>query len=206
MITEVNHPLVQHKLSLLRDVTTCGKLFRELTSEITLFLAYEALRDLKTDPCTVQTPLAPAHGRRVSQEIVLIPILRAGIGMIEGVAAMVPNLRTGFIGIYRDHDTALPVEYYSKIPEAMPDSVAVVVDPMLATAGSACSAIDAVKRRGYKLIRFVCIVACPQGLSALESRHPDVQVYTAACDDGLNAKKYILPGLGDAGDRLFGTT
>jgi len=205
MFTEVSHPLVQHKLSLLRDVSTGVKLFRELASEITMFLAYEALKDLETEPCSVQTPLAVAQCLRVKQEIVLVPILRAGVGMIEGLTAMVPNLRVGFIGIYRDHATALPVEYYAKVPEPKPDSVAVVVDPMLATAGSAAEAIDILKRRGYRRILFLCIVSCPEGLRALEARHPDVTVFTAACDAGLDERKYILPGLGDAGDRLFGT-
>lgn len=205
MVTEVRHPLVQHKLTLLRDVATGGKLFRELASEITMFLTYEALKDLATEPCTVQTPLSVAHGRRVRQDIVLVPILRAGVGMIEGVTAMVPNLRVGFIGIYRDHETAQPVEYYAKVPDPLPDSVAVVIDPMLATAGSAGEAIAMLKRRGFQRIVFVCIVSCPEGLAALEARHPEVAIFTAACDDGLNERKYILPGLGDAGDRLFGT-
>lgn len=205
MHTEVKHPLVQHKLALLRDVATGGKLFRELSSEITMFLAYEALKDLDTEPYVVQTPLAFARCRRVKNDIVLVPILRAGVGMIEGVTAMVPNVRVGFVGMYRDHETALPVEYYAKIPDPLPDSVAVVIDPMLATAGTAGEAVDLLKRRGFARILFVCIVTCPEGLSAMEFRHPDVPIFMAACDEGLDPRKYILPGLGDAGDRLFGT-
>jgi uracil phosphoribosyltransferase len=205
MHTEVTHPLVQHKLTLLRDTATGGKLFRELASEITMFLTYEALKDLETEPCTVQTPLAIARCRRLKNDIVLVPILRAGVGMIDGVTAMVPNVRVGFVGVYRDHETTLPVRYYANIPDPLPGSVAVVIDPMLATAGTAGEVVDLLKRRGFTRILFVCIVSCPEGLAAMAYRHPDVAVYTAACDDGLDPRKYILPGLGDAGDRLFGT-
>ncbi len=205
MHTEVRHPLVQHKLSLLRDSSTGTKLFRELASEITLFLTYEALKDIQTVPCDVQTPIAVAHCRHVEDELVVIPILRAGIGMIDGVASMVPNMRVGFIGLYRDPVTAKPVEYYAKMPEAKENSVALVVDPMLATGGSSAAAVDMIKKRGFKKIIFVCIVSCPEGLSNLEAAHPDVPIFTAAIDDCLNSHKYIVPGLGDAGDRLFGT-
>ncbi len=205
MITEIRHPLVQHKLALLRDAQTGGKLFRELAGEITMFLAYEALQQLETVPCEVRTPLGVAACRRVRDEIVVVPILRAGVGMIDGLTAMVPNVRVGFIGLYRDPRTAQPVEYYAKLPRPGPGSLAVVIDPMLATAGSACAAIDLLKREGYLQIVFVCIVSCPEGIEALRERHPEVSIVTAAIDQGLDSRKYIVPGLGDAGDRLFGT-
>ncbi len=205
MTKEIRHPLIQHKLALLRDETTGGKLFRELAGEITMLLAYEALQQLETEPCEVRTPLGVARCRRVRDEVVVVPILRAGVGMIEGLTAMVPNVRIGFIGLYRDHETARPVEYYVKLPRPAPGSVAVVIDPMLATAGSAAAAIDLLKQAGFRRIVLLCIVSCPEGIAALEGRHPDVDVFTAAVDPRLDERKYILPGLGDAGDRLFGT-
>ncbi len=205
MHTEVHHPLVQHKLSILRDASTGTKQFRELASEITLFLTYEALKNLDTAPCDVETPLMTAHCRRLENELVVMPILRAGIGMMDGVATMVPNVRVGFIGLYRDPKTALPIEYYAKLPDAKPGSIAIVVDPMLATGGSASAAITLIKKRGFRKIIFVCMVSCPEGITRLEADHPDVPIFTAAIDERLNEHKYILPGLGDAGDRLFGT-
>lgn len=205
MHTEVRHPLVQHKLSILRDVSTGTKQFRELASEITLFLTYEALKNLDTEPCDIETPIQVAHCRRLSNELVVIPILRAGIGMMDGVSTMVPNVRVGFIGLYRDPKTALPIEYYAKMPEPKENTIALVVDPMLATGGSSAAAISMIKQRGYKKIIFICMVSCPEGITRLESEHPDVPIYTASIDERLNARKYIVPGLGDAGDRLFGT-
>ena len=205
MHVEVKHPLVSHKLTLVRDKTTGVKLFRELIGEITMFLAYEALRGIPTESIEVETPLAVAKGVRVKGEIVLVPILRAGVGMLDAVMDMVPNARVGFLGLYRDHETSLPVEYYAKLPPATPGAVAILIDPMLATAGSAVAAVSMLKKRGFETIVFVCIVSCPEGVARLEQAHPDVAIYTASIDDGLNASKYILPGLGDAGDRLFGT-
>ena len=205
MHVEVKHPLIGHKLTLVRDKTTGVKLFRELIGEITMFLAYEALRGIPTESIEVETPLAVAKGVRVKGEIVLVPILRAGVGMLDAVMDMVPNARVGFLGLYRDHETALPVEYYAKLPPATPGAVAILIDPMLATAGSAVAAVSMLKKRGFETIVFVCIVSCPEGVARLEQAHPDVAIYTASIDDGLNASKYILPGLGDAGDRLFGT-
>ena len=205
MHVEVKHPLIGHKLTLVRDKTTGVKLFRELIGEITTFLAYEALRGIPTESIEVETPLAVAKGVRVKGEIVLVPILRAGVGMLDAVMDMVPNARVGFLGLYRDHETSLPVEYYAKLPPATPGAVAILIDPMLATAGSAEAAVSMLKKRGFETIVFACIVSCPEGVARLEQAHPDVAIYTASIDDGLNASKYILPGLGDAGDRLFGT-
>lgn len=205
MHVEVKHPLVKHKLSLVRDKATGVKLFRELIGEISVFLAYEALRTIPTEDVDVETPLALAKCSRVKGEIVLVPILRAGIGMLDAVMDMVPNARVGFLGMYRDHITAEPVEYYAKLPEATPDSIAVLIDPMLATAGSATAAVSLLKRKGFAKIIMICIVSCPEGIARMEQEHPDVTVYTASVDDCLNNDKYILPGLGDAGDRLFGT-
>ena len=205
MHVEVKHPLISHKLTLVRDKTTGVKLFRELIGEITMFLAYEALRGIPTESIEVETPLAVAKGVRVKGEIVLVPILRAGVGMLDAVMDMVPNARVGFLGLYRDHETSLPVEYYAKLPPATPGAVAILIDPMLATAGSAVAAVSMLKKRGFETIVFVCVVSCPEGVARLEQAHPDVAIYTASVDDGLDASKYILPGLGDAGDRLFGT-
>ena len=205
MHVEVKHPLIGHKLTLVRDKTTGVKLFRELIGEITMFLAYEALRGIPTESIEVETPLAVAKGVRVKGEIVLVPILRAGVGMLDAVMDMVPNARVGFLGLYRDHETSLPVEYYAKLPPATPGAVAILIDPMLATAGSAVAAVSMLKKRGFETIVLVCIDSCPEGVARLEQAHPDVAIYTASIDDGLNASKYILPGLGDAGDRLFGT-
>ena len=205
MHVEVKHPLIGHKLTLVRDKTTGVKLFRELIGESTMFLAYEALRGIPVESVEVETPLAVAKGVRVKGEIVLVPILRAGVGMLDAVMDMVPNARVGFLGLYRDHETSLPVEYYAKLPPATPGAVAILIDPMLATAGSAVAAVSMLKKRGFETIVFVCIVSCPEGVARLEQAHPDVAIYTASIDDGLNASKYILPGLGDAGDRLFGT-
>lgn len=205
MHTEVHHPLIQHKLSILRDVSTGTKQFRELASEITLFLTYEALKNLDTEPCEVTTPIQVTECRRLANELVVIPILRAGIGMMDGVSTMVPNVRVGFIGLYRDPTTAEPIEYFAKMPEPKENTIAIVVDPMLATGGSSAAAISMIKKRGYKKVIFICMVSCPEGITRLEQEHPDVPIYTAAIDERLNEHKYIVPGLGDAGDRLFGT-
>jgi len=205
MHTELTHPLVQHKLALMRGKTTGVKLFRELAGEITRLLAFEALRDLPTRELEVETPLATAKCRVLKGEIVLAPILRAGLGMLDAMLGVVPGAHVAFLGMFRDHGTALPVEYYANIPAATPGATAVVLDPMLATGGSAAAAVSVLKRKGFERIVFVCIVACPEGVAKFENEHPDVPVFTAAIDEKLNNKKYILPGLGDAGDRLFGT-
>jgi uracil phosphoribosyltransferase len=205
MYIEVRHPLVQHKLSLVRDKATGSKLFRELVGEISKFLAYEALREIPTEPVAVETPLETAQCHRVTSEIVLVPILRAGIGMLDALTDLVPNARIGFLGMYRDPVTSKPVEYYAKLPQATDDSIAIVIDPMLATGGSSSAAVQLLKDKGFKKIIFICIVSCPEGLAALSKDHPSVPIYTACVDRQLNDHNYILPGLGDAGDRLFGT-
>ncbi len=205
MYTEVKHPLMLHKLSILRNTGTESSAFRELVRGITYMLAYEALKDVDTIPVDVQTPLETAHCRRIQSRLTVVPILRAGVGMLEAFLDLVPDAAVGFFGVYRDHDTAKPVEYYSKIPKPEAGSTAVIIDPMLATAGSSSAAVSALKRSGYDKIKILCIVSCPEGLGRMEQDHPDVQIYTAAVDRALNAHKYILPGLGDAGDRLFNT-
>lgn len=202
----VDHPILQHKLSYLRDKNTNSKEFRELINEITMLLAYEALKHVELTPVEIETPIAPMTSHRVTHDIVLVPVLRAGVGMLHSLRTLIPNARVGFIGLYRDHDTKLPVEYYVKLPPATNDPIAILVDPMLATGGSTVAAIDLLKRSGFKRITIISIVAAPEGLAAVECEHPDVRIYTAAIDDGLNDDKYIVPGLGDAGDRIFGTT
>jgi uracil phosphoribosyltransferase len=205
MHEEINHPCVQHKLSLIRDMDTGHKKFRELATEITMFVCYEALKEVQVKEVTVQTPVAEALCQQISEEIVVVPILRAGVGMLEGILDLVPTARVGFLGMYRDEETAEPVAYYQKMPEQMGDAIHIVIDPMLATGGSTAAAIDILKSSGATKIVVVCIVTCPEGLAAVESAHPDVKIYTASIDDRLNEKKYIVPGLGDAGDRLYGT-
>jgi uracil phosphoribosyltransferase len=200
------HPLIEHKLSLLRDRATPTKLVKELIEEISMLMAYEATKDLALEPITVETPLERTTGHRVrGKKLVLVPILRAGLGMVEGVLRLVPSARVGHIGLYRDHDTLEPVDYYFRVPGDAAERDFILLDPMLATGGSATSAVASLKRAGATRIRFLCIVAAPAGVERLASAHPDVPIYTAALDRELNAQGYILPGLGDAGDRLFGT-
>ena len=202
----VSHPLVQHKLSLLRDRATPTKIFKELVDEIATLIAYEATSGLALEPTPVETPLERTTGRRVSgKKLTLVPILRAGLGMVEGVARLVPAARVGHIGLYRDHDTLEPVDYYFKVPGDAAERDFFLLDPMLATGGSAAAAVASLKRAGATRIRFLCLVAAPEGVRRLASAHPDVVVYCAALDRELNDQGYILPGLGDAGDRLFGT-
>lgn len=205
MHEEIHHPCVQHKLSLIRDINTGHKKFRELATEITMFICYEALKELRVEDVTVQTPVAEAKCRKIVEDIVVVPILRAGVGMLEGILDLVPTARVGFLGMYRDEETAQPVAYYQKLPHQTATALNIIIDPMLATGGSTAAAIDVLKEAGAKNIVVVCIVTCPEGLAAVESAHPDVKIYTASIDDHLNEKKYIVPGLGDAGDRLFGT-
>ena len=205
-LTIARHPLIQHKVTLLRDRRTPTKIFKELLDEIAMLMAYEATSDLPLEPTEVDTPLERTLGARVSgKKLVLVPILRAGLGMVEGVLRLVPGARVGHIGLYRDHDTLEPVDYYFRVPGDAAARDFFLLDPMLATGGSAVSAVSSLKRAGATRIKFLCVVAAPFGLDRLAKAHPDVQVYCAAVDRELNAHGYILPGLGDAGDRLFGT-
>ncbi|MGI8496206.1 MAG: uracil phosphoribosyltransferase [Gemmatimonadaceae bacterium] len=200
------HPLVQHKLTMLRDRTTPTKIFKELVDEITTLMAYEATGDLPLEEAPVATPLEETIGLRMSgKKLTLVPILRAGLGMVEGVLRLVPSARVGHVGLYRDHDTLEPVDYYFKVPGDASERQFFVLDPMLATGGSAVAAISSLKRVGASRIRFLCIVAAPTGVRRLAHAHPDVPIICAALDRELNSQGYILPGLGDAGDRLFGT-
>jgi len=202
----VSHPLIQHKLTMLRDRGTPTKIFRELVDEIAMLMAYEATSDLVVEPAPVDTPLEPTVGRRVSgKKLTLVPILRAGLGMVEGIYRLVPGARIGHIGLYRNHDTLEPVDYYFKVPGDAAERDFFLLDPMLATGGSAVAAVSSLKRAGATRIRFLCLVAAPEGVTRVANAHPDVTVYCAALDRGLNEQGYIMPGLGDAGDRLFGT-
>lgn len=202
----MDHPLIQHKLSILRDVTTGSKEFRALTSEIANLICYEATRDLTLEDIEISTPMGPTVAKHLSgRKLAFVPILRAGMGMLEGVLALVPAAKVGHIGLYRDHETSMPVEYYCKLPADIAERDVIVLDPMLATGGSAIDAISQIKARGVTHIKFMCIIAAPEGMEALSDAHPDVQVYCGALDSCLNEDKYIVPGLGDAGDRIFGT-
>jgi len=202
----VRHPLIQHKLTILRDRSTPTKIFKELVDEIAMLMAYEATSELSLEETSVETPLERGTGWRVSgKKLTLVPILRAGLGMVEGVLRLVPGARVGHIGLYRDHDTLEPVDYYFKIPGDVSEREFLILDPMLATGGSAAAAVTSLKRAGASRIRFLCIVAAPEGVRRLAATHPDVMIYCASLDRELNAQGYILPGLGDAGDRLFGT-
>lgn len=206
MYEEISHPCVQHKLAMIRDVGTDHKTFRELATEITMFLCYEALQKIRVEEVTVQTPIGAAHGHTIAEDIVVVPILRAGVGMLEGILGLVPSARVGFVGMYRDEETKKPVSYYDRLPPQANGGLCIVVDPMLATGGSTVAAIDLLKKAGAGRIAVVCIVTCPEGLEMVEAVHPDVEIYTASVDDHLNEHKYIVPGLGDAGDRLYGTS
>ena len=201
----IDHPLVQHKLSIMRDKNTSTNKFRELLKEISFFMGYEVTRDFPLTYHEIETPLMKMNAPKISgKKVVIAPILRAGLGMVEGLTTLMPSARIGHIGMYRDEETCEPVFYYYKMP-ANKDRLVIVTDPMLATGGSACDAIKRLKEDGYKQIRLMCLVASPQGVKAVEEQHPDVDIYLAALDEGLNEKNYILPGLGDAGDRIFGT-
>ncbi|MDD6825160.1 MAG: uracil phosphoribosyltransferase [Oscillospiraceae bacterium] len=205
-VTIIEHPLVQHKLSLLRDKTTGSKEFRELISETAMLMCYEATRDLPLKEVEISTPLAPARTKIISgRKLAFIPILRAGIGMVEGVMQLVPAAKIGHVGTFRDPETLESVLYYSKLPEDINERDAIILDPMLATGASVCVAIDELKKKGVKSIKFMCIIASPEGLEKVASSHPEVEIYCCAVDDHLDEHKYIIPGLGDAGDRIFGT-
>jgi uracil phosphoribosyltransferase len=201
----VPHPLVQDALLRLRDVKTETEEFRRLSVRISVLLVAEALRDLPTESATAQTPLETAHGLRLARDVVVVPVLRAGLGMLEAVLTLLPGARVGHIGLQRDESTAQASQYYAKMPGNLSAAYTILVDPMLATGGSAVAALDLIKEAGAKTIRMVCIVAAPEGIALVERAHPDVEIYTPVIDRGLNAQKYILPGLGDFGDRLYGT-
>ena len=205
MLKVLNHPLITHKLAQMRKVETGTKDFRQNLDEIAGLMAYEICRDLPTRPVTIQTPICECQTEELSKEIVLIPILRAGLGLVNGITDLIPTAKVGFIGLYRDEETLQPHEYFAKFPNTMPDAVNMVLDPMLATGGSAVAAIDMIKTRGAKTIKLGWLVGAPEGVKAVEEAHPDVDIYLAALDDHLNEKGYIVPGLGDAGDRIFGT-
>lgn len=205
-LTLVDHPLVQHKLSLMRDVNCSTGKFRRLLREISQFLAYEALRDLPLTTERIETPLVEMDAPVLKgKKLVFVSILRAGNGLLDGLLELVPGARVGFVGLYRDHETLEPVEYYKKLPASLSERPVVLVDPMLATGNSAIAAIENVKSDGAKDIRFICLLAAPEGVAKMQEAHPDVRIYTAAVDERLNELGYILPGLGDAGDRMFGT-
>ena len=202
----LDHPLIQHKLAVLRKKDTSKKTFRELVDEISMLMGYEATKDLPLEQVEIETPMETATFNMVSgKKLSLVPILRAGLGMVEGMLRLMPSVRVGHIGLYREHDTLQPVDYYFKIPPDVEARDFFVLDPMLATGGSASAAVSALKRRGAARIRLICIVAAPAGVQRMLDEHPDVQVFTAALDRELNEHGYIMPGLGDAGDRLFGT-
>ena len=206
MVTVIDHPLVQHKLTLLRKKETTTGDFRRLCREISLLLGYEVLRDLPLEPITIETPLEQMQAVQVSgKKLCFISVLRAGAGILDGILDLVPAARIGHVGLYRDHDTHKPVKYYFKVPEDMASRLCIVVDPMLATGHSAAAAVTMLKEAGAKNIKFVCLLAAPAGVAAFEAAHPDVPVFAAAVDRELDANAYIRPGLGDAGDRLFGT-
>ena len=205
-LTVLEHPLIQHKLSILRDKATPVKDFKQLVSEIAMLMTYEVTRDLETEEVVIETPLERMTARRVAgKKLSLVPILRAGLGMVEGITQLVPSARVGHIGLYRDHETLLPVSYYYKVPAAESDRDFFVLDPMLATGGSAVAAVSKLKATGVTRLRFLCLVAAPEGVKAMLTAHPTVPVFAAALDRELNERGYILPGLGDAGDRIFGT-
>ncbi|MGH7600256.1 MAG: uracil phosphoribosyltransferase [bacterium] len=204
-LTIIEHPLIQHKLTHLRDKRTDHTQFRLLTKELTSFMLYEVMADYPLKEIVIETPLMPAKSKVLAREISLVLILRAGLGMLDGLLQLVPEARVGHIGLYRNEETLEPVQYYAKLPKNIAETDVILVDPMLATGGSAASAAAIVKKAGAKNIKFVCIVAAPEGLAKLSESHPDVAIYAAALDERLNDYGYILPGLGDAGDRLFGT-
>ena len=205
MLEVLNHPLITHKLTQMRQVQTGTKDFRENLDEIAELMAYEVCRDLPVEPVDIETPVAPCTGYQLSKEVIIVPSLRAGIGLLDGIRRLVPTAKVGFIGMYRDEETLEPHEYFAKFPKDLEHAVVMVVDPMLATGGSAVAAINVIKQRGAKNIKLVCLVGVPEGVRAVQKAHPDVDIYLAAMDDHLNEKGYIVPGLGDAGDRIFGT-
>jgi uracil phosphoribosyltransferase len=206
MLILLEHPLLTHKLTQLRRKETSTKDFREIMEEIAGLMAYEVTNDLPLKSVTITTPMAECRTRDLATEIVLVPVLRAGLGMVDGITRLIPTARVGHIGMYRDHKTLEPLTYYTKFPDNLADAIVMVLDPMLATGGSSGSAIQVLKDNGAKTIKLVCVVGVPEGVKKIEHDHPDVQIYLAALDEKLNENGYIVPGLGDAGDRLFGTS
>jgi uracil phosphoribosyltransferase len=205
-VVVIDHPLIQHKLAIIRDQETGSKEFRELVEEVAMLMAYEVTRDLPLEDIDVQTPVATAKCRRLAGEkLAILPVLRAGLGMVEGILHLYPTARVGHIGLYRDPQTLKPVEYYCKLPSDLAERELLILDPMLATGGSIVAAIDLVKRKGGKRIKLLALIAAPEGIRVVQEAHPDVDIYTASVDEYLNDHAYIVPGLGDAGDRLFGT-
>jgi uracil phosphoribosyltransferase len=205
MLNVLKHPLLTHKLTLLRRKETGTKDFRETLEEIAGLMAYEITRDLPVKNITIETPLGKCYTQELAIDVVLVPVLRAGLGMVDGISNLIPTARVGHIGMYRDHVTLEPMTYYSKFPDNLPYAIVMVLDPMLATGGSSTAAIQILKDNGAKSIKLVCVVGAPEGVDRIMKDHPDVQIYIAALDDKLNDKGYIVPGLGDAGDRIFGT-
>ena len=202
----LNHPLIEHKLAILRDKRTGTKEFREIANEIAMFLCYEAMRDVELEETEIETPLTKMKTGKLNEDkFAFVPILRAGTGMLDGLTSVIPNAKIGHIGLYRNEETLKPVKYFYKVPKDIDKREVVILDPMLATGGSAVDAIEMIKQDGAKKIKFLCIIAAPEGIKKVEEKYPDVQIYAAALDDRLNEKGYIMPGLGDAGDRIFGT-
>ena len=201
-----DHPLIQHKVALMRNKDTACKEFRDLCREVAMLMTYEVTRDLPTEDVDIETPICPTTVKMLAgKKLAIIPILRAGLGFVDGMLEIIPSAKVGHVGLYRDPETHEPVEYYCKLPEDIDKRKIIIVDPMLATGGSAVAAVDFVKQRGAKEITFMCLIAAPEGIEALTSAHPDVDIYIAAKDEKLNENAYIVPGLGDAGDRIFGT-
>ncbi len=205
MLTVFDHPLIKHKLSIMRDKNTSTKEFRENLDEIGGLMVYEMTRDLPTEPVVIETPMCQMTTEKLAKDVVVVPILRAGLGMVQGIMQLIPTAKVAHVGLFRDEETLEPHAYFEKYPKNMDDAVTIVVDPMLATGGSAVAALDMVKNQGAKNIKLVCLVGAQQGIDNVQKHHPDVDIYLAALDDHLNEKGYIVPGLGDAGDRIFGT-
>lgn len=203
--TVLDHALINHKLSIMRDKNTNTIVFKENLDEIAMLMAYEVTKDLPLVEYSIETPICKTVGKKLAKQIILVPILRAGIGLVDGFRRIIPSAKVGHIGLQRDEETLQPIEYYAKFPKAIEDAIVIVVDPMLATGGSASATITSLKKRGAKNIHLVCLLAAPEGVAVIEKEHPDVNLTLAALDDKLNSKGYIVPGLGDAGDRLFGT-
>ena len=204
-VTVMNHPLISHKLSILRHKDTKSKDFRELLNEIASLMTFDICRDLKTKEVLVDTPICTAKCQQLDKDVIIVPILRAGLGMVEGILQLIPTAKVGHIGLYRDEETHEPCEYYAKFPTGLEEATIFVLDPMLATGGSAAAAITMIKKRGAKDIRYIGLVGAPEGVEKLQNAHPDIDIYLAALDEKLNENCYIVPGLGDCGDRLFGT-
>ena len=205
-ITQIAHPLILHKLSFIRDKHTGSKDFRQLVSEVAMLMAYEVTRDMKMESVEIETPICKTECKVLSgKKVAIVPILRAGLGMVEGMLNLIPAAKVGHIGLYRDEKTLKPVEYFCKLPQDIGEREIIVTDPMLATGGSAIDAINLLKKKGAKYIRLMCLIGAPEGVKAVQEAHPDVDIYLASIDEKLNEKGYIVPGLGDAGDRLFGT-